>query len=256
MAIQATSSLSAARNKASQSEVAEDVIRKYILEHHLEPGDPLPPTTEFARVLDMSRNSVREAIKSLEAVGVIVSRPGTGLFVGSFSLDLMVHNFSYGMQVDFKRISDLLELRFCLEYGMAEVVVRSMTPKQHESLRDALQKMERAMERGHYSLAADQEFHVALLAHIDNPLMKQISSVYWTVMETLPGGVRTAIEEKRPDPKMTYARHVVMVKALTARNVPALREAVIEHYVGVDAPYGVPGLATPQREFARRRENA
>jgi DNA-binding FadR family transcriptional regulator len=229
------------------------VIRKYVLEHHLEPGDPLPPTTEFARVLGMSRNSVREAIKALEAVGVIVSRPGTGLFVGSFSLDLLVHNFSYGMQVDFKRIGDLLELRFCLEYGMAEVLVRSVTPKQQELLRDALDKMGSEAERGRYSLAADQEFHAALLMHIDNPLMKRISSVYWTVMATLPDGLRTAIEEARPDPKMTHAHHVDIVKAVKARDVAALREAVIEHYVGVDAPYGVPGLATPLREVADRR---
>lgn len=252
MVLEATSALSTARYRASRSEVAEDVIRKYILEHHLESGDALPPTTEFARVLGMSRNSVREAIKSLEAVGIIISRPGTGLFVGSFSLDLLVDNVSYGMQVNFRRITDLLELRYCLEYGMAEIILRLITPKQHECLRDALDKMRSAAERGHYSLAADHEFHAALLAHIDNPLMKRISSVYWTVMETLPEGARAAIDGARPDPKLTLAHHVAIVKACKARDLEALREAVIEHYVGVDAPYGVPDLAPSHGDVARR----
>ena len=65
----------------------QDRIKRYIVEHDLEGGDALPPETQLTRDLGVSRSSVREAVKALESLGILVTRPGKGLYVRPFSLD-------------------------------------------------------------------------------------------------------------------------------------------------------------------------
>ncbi len=66
-------------------QAVQDEVKAYILEQSLMPGDALPPETELAEQLGVSRNSVREAIKSLETLGIVEARTGAGLFVRNFS---------------------------------------------------------------------------------------------------------------------------------------------------------------------------
>ena len=60
--------------------MAQTEIKSYILRHALKAGDALPTEAELAKQLSISRNSVREAVKSLEAVGIVEAYPGYGLF--------------------------------------------------------------------------------------------------------------------------------------------------------------------------------
>ncbi|SUW30856.1 GntR family transcriptional regulator [Brucella abortus] len=59
----------------------QESLRAYIEDNGLQAGAPLPPEGELAARLGVSRNSVREAIKALESVGVLESRRGIGVFV-------------------------------------------------------------------------------------------------------------------------------------------------------------------------------
>src|SRR5262245_44382404 len=108
----------------------QEEIKAYILEHGLKAGDPLPPETELSQQLYVSRNSVREAVKSLEALGILEARPGAGLFVRAFSFDPLLENLGYGLLFDLKQLSDLLEVRALLEIGMVPRVVKMATPEQ------------------------------------------------------------------------------------------------------------------------------
>src|SRR5260221_10589345 len=78
-------------------EAAQTEIKEYIITHRLKSGDPLPTEMKLAEHLGVSRNSVREAVKALEAVGVLESRAGAGLFVSDFSFDPLLRNMAYGL---------------------------------------------------------------------------------------------------------------------------------------------------------------
>ena len=58
----------------------QESLRGYVEANRLGPGSPLPPEGELAQSLGVSRNSVREAIKALESVGVLETRRGVGVF--------------------------------------------------------------------------------------------------------------------------------------------------------------------------------
>ena len=93
-------------------ERVRQAIKSHIADASLKPGDPLPPETHMARELGVSRSAVREAVKSLEAAGLVEVRRGNGLFVGKFSFDTLLANLPYGlMQPDGTPLHELLEIR-------------------------------------------------------------------------------------------------------------------------------------------------
>src|SRR5262245_20091689 len=134
------------RRKEHLYKSVQEEIKDFIIEHALKPGDALPPETELSRQLNVSRNSVREAVKSLEALGILEARTGAGLFVSAFSFDPLLNNLGYGLLFDLKQLSDLLEIRILMECGMVERVVQSVTPEQLKRLRQVLARMREGAE--------------------------------------------------------------------------------------------------------------
>ncbi len=72
------------------SEVVQHYIRDYIVEHKLHPGDQLPPEGDIAETLEVSRVSVRESVKILQALGIVEVRHGNGLFVRGLNFDALL----------------------------------------------------------------------------------------------------------------------------------------------------------------------
>ncbi len=108
-------------------QAVQDEVKAYIIEQALMPGDALPPETELAEQFGVSRNSVREAIKSLESLGIVEARTGAGLFVSNFSFDPLLENLAYGMMFDLKDLADILEVRFHIEHSMIDQAVSAVT---------------------------------------------------------------------------------------------------------------------------------
>lgn len=61
-----------------------DEIKNYIEKNHLMPGDKLPSEMKMCEMLGVSRNVLREAIKSLEITGAVRSTPGIGIVIQEF----------------------------------------------------------------------------------------------------------------------------------------------------------------------------
>src|SRR2546422_28586 len=99
-------------------EAVQEELKRYIAENSLRPGDPLPSESELARQLGVGRNSVREAVKSLEAVGILEVRVGSGLFVAELTLDPVLDYLAYVTLMDLKRLADVRDIRMYLEQGL------------------------------------------------------------------------------------------------------------------------------------------
>jgi DNA-binding FadR family transcriptional regulator len=213
-------------------QVVQDEVKSYIIQHRLKAGDPLPPETELAQQLNISRNSVREAVKALEALGILEARPGTGLFVRDFSFDSILNNLAYGILFDLKPLIDVLEVRFHLEYSMVEKVIQKVTSEQIQRLREVLDEMRLAAEQGYYSAEADRAFHRHLYDYINNDVLWRILDVFWTVLRQAEDH---AALPRPADPVESYHVHVPILDALEAGDADAMRAAITRHYQGIGA---------------------
>src|SRR5829696_5005859 len=110
--------LAAPRREALQDTI-QHRIERYIIDSGSSPGDPLPPQQELAKALGISVPSLREAMKSLQAIGVIEVRHGSGTYVGRFSLDPLVDGLAFRVRLEagesMRTMTELLDIRTVLE---------------------------------------------------------------------------------------------------------------------------------------------
>jgi DNA-binding FadR family transcriptional regulator len=205
----------------------QEEIKSYVIRNNLRPGDPLPSEGDLARQLGIGRNSVREAVKSLEVLGILEARAGSGLFVKSFSFDAIINNLPYGLLSDSKTVQDLAEVRAYLEYGLVEHVIERVTPDQFELLGDIVDRMRSAAEAGEYAAEADRAFHDALYRNLDNPVLLSLLDVFWLAVSRATE--RSSVFDP-PDPKETVESHKRILDALRDRSPEQMHAAFDYHY--------------------------
>lgn len=89
-------------------------IRSYIINNGLKPGDMLPTEQAMCERWGVSRNVLREAIKSMELMGMVQACPGRGTQVKDFNLDFIFQNvlfFNMGDPEDDARVREMFGIR-------------------------------------------------------------------------------------------------------------------------------------------------
>jgi DNA-binding FadR family transcriptional regulator len=207
------------------SETAQAAIKRYILDHRLQAGDLLPTEGRLAQVLGMSRTAVREAVKALEALGLLDARPGVGLIVRPFSFDPILDHLAYSLLVDRTSLLDLVFVRRQLEAGAIEAVAERASPAQLRVLRSLVDRMGERAARGEAFTEEDRFFHRALYTGLDNPLLLKLLDVFWQVYRRLR---HQAPPIGDADLVRTWESHREIVEALERRDPAAARAATTQ----------------------------
>ena len=206
----------------------QEAIKEYILDAGLHPGDMLPPETELARQLGVSRTSVREAVKALESLGLLEVRRGSGLVVREFSLQPLIEHLPYG-RFDLDELAEITEIRRVLEVGMIEAAMAAMPAATLDDLRRIIAQMEARAAQGVTAYAEDRLFHQLLFEALGNQTVLSLLDVFWLTFNKASAHV----DLHDTDPLHTAADHVAIVEAIAASDVKATRRALDRHYDGL-----------------------
>ena len=151
-------------------------LRDLIREGELSHGSRLPPERALAEQFGVGRSSVREAIRSLELQGLVVTRHGSGSFVDTQNLDAVATLMAGGNGSG--GLEDIFEMRHLLEPQIAALAARRGTPADIERLSAILVEQQRQILEGETGVDADTEFHFTLATATHNPaLVKVVSAV-------------------------------------------------------------------------------
>ena len=157
-------------SKKSYQYIVEQVEQR-ILSGELKFGDKLPPEREMGEIYNISRNSVREALRVLEVIGLVESRHGEGNFITN-KIDACVINALSAMFVLNKgKITELLQMRRAVELGSIRNIIERGRREDVESLRKIIDKYQEGFEVKTY-LTIDEQFHRAIVELSDNTLYK------------------------------------------------------------------------------------
>ena len=214
----------------SVRQVVQDELRAFILRSSLKPHDRLPPEAEIAEQLEVSRTSVREAIKGLEALGIVESRAGAGVFVRPFSFSPILDNLGYGISYGIQELEEILDVRTHIETSVAKDLIASVTPDQIATLGNVLKQMQEEARRGRYSADADRSFHRVLDGNLANATLTRILDIFWDIFHAAR---RNASIPDPANPLETVERHSDILKALEAGDEYRLRSVLAEHTLGV-----------------------
>jgi GntR family transcriptional repressor for pyruvate dehydrogenase complex len=143
----------------------EDVVSQLQALIHsgkLEPGDQLPSERALADQLAVSRTSVREALRILEARGMIEARPGQGLFVRGRRTEEIVSILAAYLVRERESFLEVLDVREALERKAAERAAMLATPQDLEALKAAVVAMQDEVLEGRIPFDSDTDFHRTL----------------------------------------------------------------------------------------------
>lgn len=203
-------------------------IQNYIIENKLEAGDRLPTENELAEKLQVGRSSVREAVKSLEVLGVIETKAGEGMFVKSFNFIPILENLPYSMMFDRDDLSEVLEVRITLELANLKKVIENIEEPHLKKIEKEVEKMKKA-RKSHDLVAfveADARFHQLLFEPTNNQLLKKLLLIFWKLLENAQDFSRLA----DPDLEAGYKKHLALYQALAEKNHDKLYKLMKKHY--------------------------
>ncbi len=104
-------------------------------------GSAIPPERELAEMFGVSRVPVREALKTLEYVGIIENIRGQGMYVKKTDVAELLKKFNYAISVTAATISDLIEFRIYIEGISCELAAQRRTEEDIQVLKRIMQKM-------------------------------------------------------------------------------------------------------------------
>ncbi len=148
-------------------------------------GDLLPREDDLVTTLAVSRTVVREATKTLQALGLVVTRPRVGSRIRPMAewhlLDPMVMGWVCEVPVSPRLIRDILDMRAVIEPAAAAMAAMRANPEERDGIAEALQRMFAATDVQQH-MTADFDFHERILAATGNALLIQLAPVLQAVL--------------------------------------------------------------------------
>ena len=177
-------------------------IREVIFAGKLKPGDKLPTERELVEQFHSSRASVREAVRSLEHLGLIKIKRGAGggTYVSEANHRPVAESFWVRMQLNKGTVDHLTEARLLLEPAVCRLAVKHANTQDLERLRKAVEEQETLVRQGREVASYDLKFHRLLFEAAHNPVL-ELTTV--SVIDLLT----SALEQVRAGGNLTL--HVV-----------------------------------------------
>jgi GntR family transcriptional regulator, transcriptional repressor for pyruvate dehydrogenase complex len=198
-------------------------LRALIASGELAPGQKLPSEPALCAQLGASRGSLREAVRELEALGVLQARHGSGTYVSQLRPSDMMQGFAATVElIPLDGLLELLEIRRVLEAHAAAMAAARATPKLDAELADLLMALETESDRESLH-ALDTQLHQRICRAGGNDALAALVEVFRSRGSDYD---IYAIDEVR---QHSHAGHRAMVAAIATRDPAAASLATAAH---------------------------
>jgi GntR family transcriptional regulator, transcriptional repressor for pyruvate dehydrogenase complex len=193
------------RNTLSK-QVVESIIQ-LLISGQMKPGDKLPTEMELMEILNVSRPVLREALSSLESLGLITRKTREGTF---FNNKISSHPFSIMLSLAHDNLQAMVEARMALELGLITIAAEKISDEDLKRLKQTIEIIENSKDQNYGE--ADIEFHRIIALSANNQIVEgMVDSLIVTL-------VKIDSEIKVREPERTIEHHMAIYKALEKRD--------------------------------------
>ncbi len=215
------------RNKVYE-EVAKQIER--LILQKLQPGDKLPSERELAEMLQVSRSSIRDAIRSLELMGLVEPRQGAGTIVRERSAESIVNPFANALKRRQELVSELLDFRKMLEPPLAARAATHASPDEISEMEEILQRQEGKLSYGEAAIAEDAEFHYSIALASGNSIVLKVLDILMDLLRD----TRERSLQLKGRPERSLAGHRRILAAIKRHDAGAAKDAMRRHIEDVE----------------------
>lgn len=211
----------------------EDIVNKLLAllkEKKLQPGDRLPSERELAERLQVSRPSLREALRALSIMHVVETRQGSGTYISSLEPERLVEHLDFVFALADSTYLSLFEARKVVEVGICGLAAERITAEEIARLEACLERSLPGLTNAEIYFQADVELHEIITEAASSPILSRImTSISHLALASrqrtsvLPGIAQQVIED-----------HRAIVYALKRHDPDAARQAMYQHLEHVE----------------------
>jgi GntR family transcriptional repressor for pyruvate dehydrogenase complex len=200
------------------------------INNKLKPGDMLPSERELVRRFGVSRSSIRDAIRSLEVVGLLEPRQGIGTVVRDPSADAVVNPVASALLQKRRVIDELLDVRMIIEPALARRAALHASAAQIAEMQAILSQQEEKVLRGELATEEDSAFHYTIALAADNSVMLKLTNV---LMDLLREARERSLQVGGRQEK-SLAAHRRILSALKQGDAAAAEAAMRRHLMEIE----------------------
>jgi len=216
--------------KKIYEEVVEQ-IRQLMENGTLKPGDKLLSERELAEKLQVSRASVREALRALEMMGFVEIKAGGGTFIKETSGDEIIQPLAMFLSIEKGSFFEIYEIRKIFEIASAHLAAQRATPVDLAKIEDNLEKMKAALtdddsEKGEDSDAA---FHFSIAEATQNGWLLRLLNTISDSFHKSISAARRQLYLTPGYPQILMDQHTKIFEAIRDRNSSLAQKVMLEH---------------------------
>lgn len=198
-------------------EIVIEQIKEMIKTGKLKKGDKLPPERELVEELKVSRTSIREALRSLEILGLIESRHGEGNFIKKNFNDSLLEPISLMFMLQESKPEEILELRMVLETETVMLAAERIDDEKLKEINIIIDKFRNTTDEK-LNTELDVEFHYKIAEASKNLLLINILSATSVLIDTFIANARYRIIEKEENKAILLHQHEGIYRALLSHD--------------------------------------
>ena len=207
--------------KRLSDSVAEQILTMITMEKRFQPGDKLPNENELSKELEISRTTLREAVRALVANGILEIQRGRGTFVTQ-GIDTDNLKFLTPLKDAEVNAGDLYEMRLIFEPEAAYYAALRASDAELERILFYGRKVEEKIQSKEDRTEVEQLFHRSIAKATHNEFMNQLMPV---IYQGIGQGV-TLSRQKEMAVKDTLNDHRLIMEFMEARNAEGARSAM------------------------------
>jgi len=213
--------------------VAEKVInhvRAMVQSGNLKAGDKLPPERELTSIFNVSRPSLREAMRSLSIMGIVESRQGGGAFITDLNASTLLAPLDFFISLSENNVAESFECRRLIEMEIARKCARNASEDDKRELREMLDAQKQISDDAVTFRILDTQFHAKLFDMAGNSVMERLADGFYN----LGLEVRRIATKDSSVVRQSLKDHEAIVGAINAGDAHAAAEAMRQHLVNIE----------------------
>ena len=221
--------LSAPLGRKTVSELVVQRILDLVRAGSLRAGNRLPPERDLAVQLDVSRATLREALRALQILGVLEIRQGGGIHVSSLEAGELLPPLDLFVTLDPSNMAELFEARIQFEPMIARLAARRMDDAGIARLGELVAAQRTDPEDPELFHDTDVEFHKSILEASGNLFLSRMGKL----LQVLGDQGRKAFQKRKGVRLRSIEDHRLILRAFEARDPEAAHRAMQDHMIHV-----------------------
>ncbi len=209
-------------NKGPVSKIVLEKIKQALINKEIKPGDYLPSEAELAKGFGVGKSSIREAIKMLEAMGVVEIKRGQGTMICDHPTNSDVDSLLFQFLIQKSGTEEIVELRAMFEIAYTIMAMQKASEDDLKEIEKTIIDFEEKINNNEQSFQDDLIFHYKILYSSHNPYVIKIGE---SILQLFQTSIKKSVTLT---PQWALDDHKKIFEAMKNKDEKGIRDSINE----------------------------